>query len=150
MSKDFFAQVADRRADAIAELDAKTFAPLIRNHLVQLFRKAHEKDGGLEGLWMGMGSATPKGCYLLAARDDEGNIATANALDWGYKAGAPMYQEVADFFSAAKAYTDRICHPRAYEALPEVSDITPADLEPRRVKKARVWGPNGLRARMGV
>ncbi len=138
----FFDQLAARRSDEIAALDAAKFAPAIRNHLLQLFRKAHAKDHALEGLAVGMGAATAKGRYLLAARDDEGNLATAKALDWEYGAGAPMYQEVSDFFTAAKSYSDRIS--ARHDDLPYIADITLADIETRGMKKAKIHGPRGL------
>ncbi len=142
MSTDFFTQAAERRADAIARLDAETFAPLIRNHLLQLFRKAHAKDHGLTGCIVGMGLASATGRYLMAKRNDEGEIQAGEARDWRFGGGAPMYQEAADFLAAVKNYSERLC-----DSLPYINDIALADLQTTRAKKAAIYGPKGLRAR---
>jgi len=141
MTKDFFSEVAERRADAIAALDHETFAPLIRNHLVQLFRKAHTKDHGLTGCIVGMGVASATGRYLLAERDEEGKIQATEARDYRFGGGAPMYQEVADFLLAVKGYCERLC-----DTLPYINDITLADLETTRAKKVKIYGPQGSRS----
>lgn len=148
---DFFKTIQDRRAEAIAKLDAETFAPLIRNHLVQLYRKAHAKDAGLLGVLVGMGRAFPRGDYLCkgdnepnAHPDDKARL--LDASDWlpgQYDSLQPKHAETLAFFVAVHEYADQLCH-----TLPYIDDITPADLETTRAKKSAIHGPRGLRVRL--
>ena len=136
----FFDTITKRRADAIAELDEKTFAPLIRNHLVQLFRNAQAKDKGLKGVLCGMGTAIPHGIYSTHYDEaDGGEALKEEARNWSMR---PDFPEVSEFFDAVAAYSDE------YMNLPDIGDITPADLETRGGKKAKIHSPKGLRDRL--
>lgn len=138
---DFFETLTKRRADAIAKLDADTFAPAIRNHLLQLYRAAHAVEPTLTGIKTGMGGATPCGEYVK--QYDDGETLTESATQWHAECMAqPKHSETRDFFAAVAAYSD------AFMTLPDVGDIAPADLVTGRAKKAAIHGPRGLRARL--
>ena len=141
MTKNFFDDLADKREAAIAELDNTKFAPAIRNHLVQLFRKARAVDPELGDIAVGMGTATIKGTFLCRG-DDEGEPGEdgprqLSAGDWAEdscKDYWPVHQETLDLLRAVNAYSDRLCDGLGY-----INDITLDDLKTRSSEKARVW-----------
>lgn len=138
MSTDFFTQTAKKRAEAIAEMDAKTFAPLIRNHLVQLFRKAHAKDKGLTGMRAIMGSAFADGTFTEYEEGQE--PFKREASDWEPRnRGQPGAADVLAFLQAVHDY-DGLLYNGGANDLPYIDDITLADLETTRAKKGKVWG----------
>ncbi len=137
--KDFFQQVKERRETAIAELDAEKFAPLIRNHLVQLFRAAHAKDSGLTGFSWVMGSGSADGVYSTIY--DDGEKATRRGLDYDPRnRDKPEHPETLAFLEAVREYVDRI-----YNGLPYAGHITLDDLTTTRAKKAAIHGPKRAR-----
>ncbi len=138
MSNDFFTQIKTRREDAIAALDASTFAPAIRNHLIQLFRKAHAKDSGLTGVLVGMGCALGTGTYTGTL---DGETRKDDARDWGNQ--VVTSPEVHAFLKAVNEYSGLLC-----PDLPYIDDITVADLTTTRAKKAAIHGPKGSRYRL--
>ncbi len=153
MSTDFFTQTAERRASAIAELDAQTFAPLIRNHLVQLFRKAHAKDKGLTGVVVGMGGCVPRGQYLSRgdetpdAHPDDREPRLYEASDWDadqYDMLQPKHPETLAFLDAVRLYDEALAR------FVVCDDITLDDLQTTRTRKAAIYGPHGLRARLNA
>jgi hypothetical protein len=148
MPKDFFSQVAERRETAIAKLDAETFAPLIRNHLVQLYRAAHAVEPKLTGVLCAMGAAFPRGEYRAQSVSDPSEKVTDKASEWDDKSDwqpiQPGRATVCDFFRAVREYEAYLCN-----GLPYINDITPADLTTGRAKKAAIHGPRGLRSRLG-
>lgn len=144
MQNDFFQTVANRRADAIAKLDADTFAPLIRNHLLQLFRAAHAKDKGLTGVLAAMGRAVPTGVFAAHDGDESSRDEASNwepTTNW-----QPNSPEVYAFLRAVHDYDSLLCNGGSND-LPYIADITPADLITTRAKKAAIHGPRGSRSR---
>ncbi len=145
MNKNTLDQFAEQIAERKAQIDAE-FAPKLRNHLVQLFRKAHAVDPKLTGLIAAMGRAVPTGQFLNKgdpssefAEDREPRLHDAG--DWLAEQCDeyhPLHPETLAFFEEVAAYDDRLCAQRA-DDLPYVDDITPADLTPERVKRSRVW-----------
>jgi hypothetical protein len=141
MTKTFFDDLADKREEAIVELDRTKFGPMIRNHLVQLFRKAHTVDPELGDIVVGMGTATIKGTFLCRG-DDEGEPGEdgprqLSAGDWAEdscKDYWPVHQETLDLLRAVAAYSDRLCNGLGY-----INDITLDDLKTRSSEKAKVW-----------
>jgi hypothetical protein len=135
MKKDYFSEIAERRETAIAELDENTFAPMIRNHLVQLFRKAHAVEPTVTGIKIGMGGTAVGGEYVTVY--DGGETLSKRCTQWDSKScDQPKHPETLALFEAAERYQDN------YMELPSIADITLADLETSRAKKSKVWGKN--------
>ncbi len=129
-------KIAARLSDRKAVIDAE-FAPLVRNHLVQLFRAAHAKDNCLTGMSVGMGVAS--GCGLYAVVYDDGETGEYRATSWHpHNCAGAKHQEVTAWLAEVANYSDRICTGQS-DALPYVNDITLADLTTERVKRAKVW-----------
>lgn len=129
MKENFFTTISDQRADRIAQADVAV-SHAIRNHLVQLFRKAHKDEPNLTGVVSGMGRATPRGCY--AKEYEDGETLMANASNWSIKDRAqPVSSNVRAFFQAVADYSDHICS-GPYNGLPYIQDITSDDLKTRR------------------
>lgn len=146
---DFFQTVQDRRAKAFDELDRKTFEPLIRNHLVQLFRAAHAVQPQLTGAIVGMGGAIPRGQYLSRGDKEPGahpedGPRMWDACEWDADRGAmyhAAFPAVEAWLQAVRDYDQSLAHDLACD------DITPADLVTTRAKKAAIHGPRGSRVR---
>ncbi len=145
----FAEQIAARKA----EIDAE-FAPKLRNHLIQLFRKAHAVEPGLRGVEAYNGLAILRGEYLTqgerdpGAHPDDQKPTTRDASDWterNYQGLQPKRPEVAAFFLAVKEYEERTMI-EGEGHLPYIDSITPADLEPNTAKRAAVWRARQSRA----
>jgi hypothetical protein len=129
---DFFSKIEDRRSAEISVIDRK-YAVEIRNHIVQLFRKAQAKAPGLTGVLVGMGTATPSGTYETTY-EDTGETVEVDACDWKYRGNVdPKHQEITEFFKVVDEYSDK------YMELPCIGDITLDDLESRSAKKTELW-----------
>lgn len=133
MSKDPLAQIAAHIAERKAAVDAE-FAPLVRNHLVQLFRAAHAVEPTLTGMTAGMGTATIDGEYTYVDEDGE-HLTEANGWKHGSRKRDAKHDAVAEWLAAVADYSDRLC-----AELPYVDDITLDDLTTERSKRAKVWG----------
>ena len=143
--KDLFSQLANKRAAHIAEIDTLLIAPVIRNHLLQLFRAAHAVEPTLKGVLCGNGTAVIPGTYLKEYEDGESQ--SVQCCHWHeHDRAQPKHPETLAFMVAVYQYADRICSGRGDE-LPYINDITLDDLKTGRAKKAQVWGPRGLRNR---
>lgn len=134
MNKDPLAFLAKRIAARKEAIDAE-FAPLVRNHLVQFFRKAHAVEPGLTGVIVGNGIACVAGQYSVT---ENGDTWTRPGHEWSEMQIFKCKPEVEAFMTTVRDYSDRLCS-RSADALPYVSDITLDDLVTERSKKARVW-----------
>ena len=139
MTKTFFDELADKREEAISELDRTKFGPMIRNHLVQLFRKAHAVEPRLTGVIVGMGRAFATGRYVVTDMDRDGKRRVGepydqDASDFGFLGGNPVSNEVWDFLKAVEDYAGKLCNGLGY-----INDITLDDLKTRSSEKAKVW-----------
>ncbi len=141
MNTDPLDRIAEQLAARKAALDAE-FAPKVRNHLVQLFRKAHAVEPKLTGLIAAQGTACARGEYSMT---EDGETWTKRAHEWSATQITQPAPAVRAFLSAVAAYSDRICAGRA-DDLPYIADITPADLEPNTAKRAAVWRARQARA----
>lgn len=129
MSTDPLSRIAQRIADAKEAVD-REFAPLVRNHLVQLFRMAHAVEPDLTGMVAGMGVASPTGTYIR--EDGE----TQQASDWRFLGGSKAKHPTTEAWLAeVDAYSDRLCRHDEHD-LPYVRDITLDDLETPTTRKA--------------
>jgi len=142
--KSFFSEVLADRDEAIAKMDREKFTPIIRNHLVQLFRKAHEVEPRLTGVTVGMGRATAKGVYTIT--DTEGSTRVGDprdqdARDFGYMGGLPVHNEVLDFLRAVEDYSNCLCggFGGLCDGLGYINDITLDDLVTNSSTKAKMW-----------
>jgi hypothetical protein len=130
--KDPLAQFAERIAERKQAIDAE-FAPLIRNHLVQLFRKAHAVDPELTGAIFGMGAVSPKGFYIC--KDGEKVL----ARDYFYCNFEPEHAATKEWLATLSDYSENyLC--AQHNGLPYVSDITVDDLlsSPVRERKGKL------------
>lgn len=139
MTKNFFDDLGEKRRDAFNELDRTKFGPMIRNHLVQLFRKAHAVEPRLTGVIVGMGRAFATGRYFVTDMDRDGKQRVGepydqDASDFSFLGGNPVSDEVWDFLKAVEDYASKLCSGLGY-----INDITLADLKTRSSVKARVW-----------
>lgn len=137
MTKNFFDDLGEKRRDAFNELDRTKFGPAIRNHLVQLFRKAHAVDPELGDIVVGMGTATIKGTFLCRGDAPGVGPRQISADDWFEESPVeywPVHQETLDLLRAVNAYSDRLCDGLGY-----INDITLDDLKTRSSEKAKVW-----------
>lgn len=136
MTKNFFDDLGEKRRDAFNELDRTKFGPAIRNHPVQLFRKAHAVDPGLTGLIFGAGDCSIQGKVYV--RWDDGPEADAvkfGANNYKYVGGVTAeHPEAADFLEACEEYAESGL---AYDC--PIADITLDDLKTRSSEKAKVW-----------
>jgi hypothetical protein len=132
--KDSLAQFADQIVARKQAIDAE-FAPKVRNHLVQLFRKAHAVDPGLTGVIAAQGSACATGHYTVT---EDGEAWEKQAHEWSDRQIAKAKPEVETFLAAVLDYSDHICAGKQ-DDLPYIEDITLDDLETRTAKRARVW-----------
>jgi hypothetical protein len=123
MPKDTLSQIADDLEAKRAALDAE-FVPKVRNHLIQLFRKAHKVDPKLTGVNVGMGTACATGKYI---RDEDGESVLARDREYigGMKA---RHVETEVWLNEVHRYSSEfLCNGRA-DQLPEINDITLKDL----------------------
>ena len=136
MTKNFFDDLGEKRRDAFNELDRTKFGPAIRNHLVQLFRKARAVDPGLMGLIVGMGDCSAKGTYYGRYDDDLDVFAIEMDVgDFRYTDSRTCeHPEVAAWLNACYEYDESGL---AYDC--PIADITLDDLKTRSSEKAKVW-----------
>lgn len=135
MSDNFFDTVSEKRQSAFAELDKTKFGPMIRNHLVQLFRKARAVDTGLIGVIIGMGGISCKGTFMGRYDDEPNDVIEIEANDYRYKGGFTVeHPEVEDFLEACNEYDES-----GLACDVPVADITLDDLKTRSSEKAKVW-----------
>ena len=145
MKPSLFDKLATLRAARIDVIDAQEIAPRIRNHLIQLFRAAHEVEPGLTGVKVGMGTAFPTGDYH--SLDEDQSSFLCSALEWDEQTHwQPVSDKVGAFFTAIREY-DTLAHGRAND-LPDIDDITLDDIVTTRTKKAAIHRSRGLRARL--
>lgn len=134
MTKTFFDNLAEKRESDIAMLDRTKFGPMIRNHLVQLFRKAHAVDDGLEGVLVGMGGISIQGTFR-ACYNDDCSYAQITANDYKYMGGITVeHPEAEAFLKACEEYDE--C---GLACDVPIADITLDDLKTRSSVKAKVW-----------
>ena len=129
MKENFFTAITERRANRIAQADVAV-AHAMRNHLVQLFRKAHKDEPRLEGAINCMGRAVPTGRYTKIYEDGKAFLECAS--NWHVKDRAqPASANVRAFFQAVSDYSERLSG-GPYDGLPYIGDITLDDLKTRR------------------
>jgi len=127
------AKFGERIAARKQEIDEE-FAPLVRNRLVQLFRKAHEVEPNLTGVAVGMGTATATGSYTITYEDGEQR--QERGCYWHSDTRVKVHPSVNAFLAEVAAYSHRLCGGRP-DDLPYVSDITLADLPPPPRKRRK-------------
>ena len=142
----FFDDLGARREAEMASMDRRIYEPAIRNHLVQLFRKAHADDPELTGVLFGMGGFSIQGNYITAGDPtsefpEEREQVFHPCNDWVpriYDSHQPRSEATRLFFKTMEAYSQ---HAGTREdPLPLIDvDITLNDLESRSSKKAKVW-----------
>lgn len=130
----YFDKMNAKRERMIAEVDTKLSVE-IRNHLVQLFRKAHAADPGIEGLLCGMGGISIQGTFKARYTDEPETVVDRDCNDYKYCGGVIVeHPEAEEFLEACEEY-DSSCLAQTSP----VDDITLDDLVSRSVKKAKVW-----------
>ena len=135
MTKNFFDDLGEKRRDAFNELDRTKFGPAIRNHLVQLFRKARAVDPGLMGLIVGMGGCSAKGTHYGRYDDEPNEVIEMDAGDFCYSGGRTCeHSETADWLNACHEYDES-----GLACDVPILDITLDDLKTRSSEKAKVW-----------
>ncbi len=131
--KDFFDNISKKREAHFSKLDQEEFVPKIRNHLVQLFRKAHVKEPGLTGMICGNGGAVATGtCFVYCGSVESGKI---SAQHWDSQSNLELKEpDIRAFLDAVNQYGSSI-----FSGLPYIDEITLDDLKTTRSKKSKVF-----------
>lgn len=124
----FFEDICNKRNELIASIDRIHIVPAIRNHLVQLFQKAHAVEPGLTGMDCGMGSVTVNGTYSPAGYpdsefEDERNPDPFEAWKWTERSvWQPKHPETLEWLGAVNEFANN------FSELPDIGRITVKDL----------------------
>ena len=104
-------KIAERIREEKDLVEAK-YSPIVRNHLLQLFRKAQKKDKKLESIRTINGAVFVNGTYLC--NDGEYRELCLRVYPDQYEEYLPKKIDTKNLFDAAKTYSDYLCNGLPY------------------------------------